>query len=141
MTRRTDNTRTRDFFPARVSLGPLTLVNFFTFLAFRVVIDLNTLPSLLFCLAKKFSFIKKLSRSPPTQLTNNDTWCAWREHNISPPSPPPKRGRMYALPLRISLPPSKAVTVDIRQELGRGVCGVVIEALIDGRQCALKLVH
>lgn len=48
---------------------------------------------------------------------------------------------MYALPLRISLPPSKAVTVDIRQELGRGVCGVVIEALIDGRQCALKLVH
>lgn len=50
------------------------------------------------------------------------------------------RGRMYALPLKITLPPSKAVTVDIRQELGRGVCGVVLEALIDGRQCALKLV-
>lgn len=47
---------------------------------------------------------------------------------------------MYALPLKIDLPPSKPVTVDIRQELGRGVCGVVIEALIDERQCALKLV-
>lgn len=51
-----------------------------------------------------------------------------------------KKNRMYALPVRINLPPSKPVTVDIRQELGRGVCGVVIEAFIDGRQCALKLV-
>ena len=47
---------------------------------------------------------------------------------------------MYTLPLRINLPPSKPVTVDIRQELGRGISGVVIEALIDERQCALKLV-
>lgn len=47
---------------------------------------------------------------------------------------------MYRLPLRIELPPSKPVTVDILDELGRGICGVVVEALIDGKRCALKLV-
>lgn len=47
---------------------------------------------------------------------------------------------MYVLPLKIVLPPSNAITIDIRQELGRGVSGVVVEAFIDGRKCALKLV-